>query len=112
MELPAYNAAGDRMKNQLLLALCLLTVLAFFAFVALRHHQLSLPDNYNNPFTDLSTGCLLAFFIFWLATAMSAPFLWKHSVLVAKLFAVAVLLAGGLFIFWFFTMMIRFMTNL
>jgi hypothetical protein len=36
-------------------------VLAFAAFHLLRTHQLSLPDPYHNPYTALSTGCLVAF---------------------------------------------------
>jgi hypothetical protein len=51
----------SKWKNSIVLLLIGALVLAFAAFHLLRTHQLSLPDPYHNPYTALSTGCLVAF---------------------------------------------------
>lgn len=52
----------SRPMTILVLVLTILLPASFGAFVPLRAHQLSLPDPYNNPYTDWSTACLLTFF--------------------------------------------------
>jgi hypothetical protein len=54
------------MKDATATGFAFLTAVAFVAFKLLRARQLSSPDPYNNPFTQASTGCLLAFFVLWL----------------------------------------------
>ena len=75
-----------------------LTVIAAFqvvlliAAILLRKHQLSLPDPYNNPYTNWSTICFLSSMTLWLAgvgwsitrTSRRAPlslFVWVWLVL-------------------------------
>jgi hypothetical protein len=51
----------SKWKSSIVLLLIGALVFAFAAFHVLRTHQLSLPDPYHNPYTALSTGCLVAF---------------------------------------------------
>lgn len=89
------------MTNTKRIALVLLTALAWGAFRAFRTHQLSLSDPFNNPYTNLSTGCLMAFFCLWALTLVTTLHARANCSRTAAALSWAVVGLGGLYIAYF-----------
>jgi len=96
------------MKNKLPVALSLLTVACFIAFRVFRRHQLSLPDPYNNPFTDISTAFMIAFVVFWLANLVTICILRSSVTRPSAILPWTVVGMGGIYIVVFLIQMFLF----
>jgi hypothetical protein len=96
------------MKDATAMGLAFLTCMAFVVFKILRARQFSSPDPYNNPFTLPSTGCLLAFFVLWLATVVIAFVFSRSLTRVAIFMSWAVTLLGGVWVAYFLIGSIKF----
>ena len=97
------------MKNKITVILSLLTVACFLAFRVFRRHQLSLPDPYNNPFTDISTAFMIAFVVFWLATFVTICILRRSVTRPAAILTWTVVGMGGAYIVVFLIQMFLFL---
>jgi hypothetical protein len=97
------------MKNKIAVTLSLLTVTTFLAFSIFRRYQLSLPDPYNNPFTDISTAFMIAFVALWLATLVSISVLRRSVTRRAVMLTWTVVGLGGAYIIVFLIQMFLFL---
>lgn len=97
------------MKNRIAVTLSLLTVSSFLAFRVFRRHQLSLPDPYNNPFTDISTAFMIAFVVLWLATLVTICVLRRSVTRPAAILPWTVVGLGGAYIVLFLVQMFLFL---
>ena len=97
------------MKNKIAVTLSLLTVACFVAFRGFRRYQLSLPDPYNNPFTDISTVFMIAFAVLWLATLVTICILRRSVTRPAAILPWTVVGMGGAYIIVFLIQMFLFL---
>jgi hypothetical protein len=95
------------MKDATAIGVAVLTAVAFVLFKLLRARQLSSPDPYNNPFTPASTGCLFAFLVLWLTTAVIA-FAFSRGLTRGAIFlSLAVTVLGGMWVAYFLVGMLK-----
>jgi hypothetical protein len=105
----AATALGiSRVVTRLVLVVTLLVPSTYVAFRLLRNHQLSLPDPYNNPYTNWSTVCLLAFFALSLTDFVLLIALRRRVARSVRYLGVLALLGSGTYIAWFVIGMLRF----
>ena len=97
-----------RLAAPLVLGTAGLLIATFVGFQLLRRHQLSLPDPYNNPYTILSTGCLLSFFASWLMDLLVLLLLARHYRGAVAFIAWTVFVVAGAYVAGFVVGMIRF----
>lgn len=95
------------MKDATATGVAFLTAVAFVLFKLLRARQLSSPDPYNNPFMPVSTGCLFAFLILWLATAVIAIAFSRGLTRGAIFVSWAVTVLGGMWVAHFSVGMLK-----
>jgi hypothetical protein len=97
---PATTVGISRAATRLVLGVTLLVPATFVAFRLLRNHQLSLPDPYNNPYTNWSAACLLAFFGLALTDFVLLVVLRRRVPRWIRYLGALVLLASGAYIAW------------
>ncbi len=86
----------------------LLVPATFVAFALLRRHQLSLPDPYNNPYTNWSTACLMGFFALTIVASLTLALTRGRIGRVVLWGASLVTGAAWLCVAWFLLSMLRF----
>jgi hypothetical protein len=104
---PNLTKVRNRPATLVVLGLTLIIPIAFVAFYILRKHQLSLPDPYNNPYTNLSTACLLTVLLSWMADFVALVALRSRIYRPVVTLASVVVGIGGAYVVWFFIGMLR-----
>ena len=97
-----------RAANLAVGAVVLLVPVLFVAFCVLRRIQLSLPDPYNNPYTDWSTLCLLGVLVFWIVGLIMMSIFRNDLARVTRVSATVVLGLATLFAAFFIIGLFRF----
>ncbi len=88
------------LANVVIAVLVLLIPLCFTAFVVLRDIQLSLPDPYNNPYTNWSTSFLLAVMILWMLGLILTAIWYRLLAAPIWILATVILASTTLFVLW------------
>jgi hypothetical protein len=105
---PAATNTVSRVATQCALVVTLLILVSFIVFCLLRRRQLSLPDPYNNPYSNWSTACLCAFLALTVADFVVLVSMRQRVARSVRRVGSVVVAAAGLYIVFIFIYLVQF----